>query len=287
MQGCGQRVVVAAIGVLTTGEISVLRTLFAREKPIIGMLHAPPLAGAPRYGGDWESVKVAVLRDAEALVEGGVDGLLLENFGDAPFYPFRVPAEVVAQMTALALEVRRRFEPAPLGINVLRNDGCAALAIAAAAGARFIRVNVLCGARVTDQGILEAVAHELLRDRARLGAASIRILADVDVKHSAPLAPRPLEEEARETLQRGGADALVVSGSATGAEVDVGHVNCVRLAAAGAPVLLGSGITAESLPRLYDHADGFIVGTWLKRDGVTANLVDRNRVRELVRQVPF
>lgn len=256
--------------------------LFRASKPVIGMLHAPPLAGSPRYGGSLEAVKAAVLRDAEALAEGAVHGLLLENFGDAPFYPRRVPAAVVAQMTALAVEVRRRFS-LPLGINVLRNDGQSALAVAAAVGAEFIRVNVLCGARVTDQGIIEGIAHDLLRDRAQLGAP-VKILADVDVKHSAPLAPRPIEEEARETLERGGADGLIVSGSATGAAADLGQAACVRIAARGAPVFLGSGITAETLPACLDAADGFIVGTWLKRDAVTTNPVDPARVRELMRQ---
>lgn len=264
---------------------SILKTLFSTTNPAIGMLHAPPLAGSPRYGGDWRALLAAVLRDAETLVQGGVHGLMLENFGDAPFYPRRVPAEVVAQMTALAVEVRRRFEGVPLGINVLRNDGQSALAVALAAGASFIRVNVLVGARATDQGVIEGIAHELLRDRARLGAASIRIFADVDVKHSAPLAARPIEEESRETLERGGADALIVSGSATGAAADLDHLRRVRQAAGGAPVLIGSGVTAHSISQYRDLADGFIVGTSLKRDGNVGSPIDPARVRDFMQQL--
>src|SRR5262249_12302675 len=148
--------------------------------PVIGVLHAPPLPGSPRFGGDTSAVLAAVLHDADALAAGGVDALLLENFGDAPFFPRRVPAATVAHMTALAAEVRRRFD-LPLGINLLRNDGCGALTVAQAVGGAFIRVNVLCGARVTDQGIIEGIAHRLLRDRAALGAEGVQILADVDV----------------------------------------------------------------------------------------------------------
>src|SRR5690606_13240725 len=114
-------------------------------------------------------------------------GLMLENFGDTPFYPRRVAAHTVAAMTAIAVEVRRQVD-LPLGINVLRNDGLSALGIAAASGADFIRVNVLSGARVTDQGIVQGIAHDLLRERRWLGAESVKILADVNVKHSAPLA---------------------------------------------------------------------------------------------------
>src|ERR1043165_8697312 len=161
-------------------------------KPVIGMLHLLPLPGAPRYGSPLGPGRSALLRDAELLAQGGVHGLMIENFGDAPFYPARVPAHVVAHMTALATEVKRKAPQLPLGINVLRNDGMSALAIAHAVGADYIRVNVLCGVRVADQGLLHGIAHDLLRLRAELGATRIKIFADVDVKHSAPLAARPL-----------------------------------------------------------------------------------------------
>ena len=253
------------------------------HKPVIGMLHLPALPGAPRFAGDPKALTQHVLRDAEALASGGVDGLMLENYGDLPFYPDRVPAYVVAQMTALACEVRRRFTHLPLGVNVLRNDGRSALAVAHASGAQFIRVNVLCGARVADQGILHGIAHDLLRERALLGAeSSVRIFADVDVKHSAPLAPRPLEDEVADTLHRGLADALIVSGSGTGRATDPGHVAAARAAAAGkAPVFVGSGVTVRSLPEYLPHADGFIVGSAFKAGNDPAQPVDPARVREI------
>src|SRR5688572_14016028 len=143
---------------------------------VIGMLHLPPLPGSPRHQprppGQLES---AVLQDADALAAGGVHGLMLENFGDVPFHPARVPPYVVAHMTAFAAAVRQRFSELPLGINVLRNDGQSALAIAAAVGASFIRVNVLCGARLTDQGIIQGIAHDLMRDRANLYATHVKV----------------------------------------------------------------------------------------------------------------
>ncbi|HXD50949.1 MAG TPA: BtpA/SgcQ family protein, partial [Burkholderiales bacterium] len=138
------------------------------RKIVIGMLHLPPLPGAPLFDGNLKRIRDSVLRDAETLATGGVHGLMMENFGDVPFYPDRVPASVVAQMTALACEVRGRVD-LPLGINVLRNDGRSALAVAHACGASFIRVNVLCGARVADQGLIQGIAHDLLRERALLG----------------------------------------------------------------------------------------------------------------------
>ncbi|MBL8850815.1 MAG: BtpA/SgcQ family protein [Planctomycetaceae bacterium] len=254
---------------------------WTEARPVIGMLHAPPLPGSPRYDGDWAGVVRHVLADLEALTAAGVQGLMLENFGDAPFFPDRVPGETIACLTRLAVEVRSRTE-LPLGINVLRNDGVAAIAVAAAADADFVRVNVLCGARVTDQGLLQGNAHEVLRARERLGARHIQILADVDVKHSAPLAPRPLAEEVEETLARGGADAIIVSGTATGALPDLQHVQAAKRAARSAPVIVGSGATSASLPELWPHADAFIIGSSFKADGVAANPIIAERVREVL-----
>jgi membrane complex biogenesis BtpA family protein len=260
---------------------SVIDSLFGSSQPLIGMLHAPPLPGSPEYGGDWPAVESHVLHDAQVLAESGMHGLLLENFGDAPFFPTRVPAATIAHLTALAASVRRRFS-LPLGINVLRNDARAALAIAHAAGAQFIRVNVLCGARVTDQGLVQASAHNLLRDRKALGALGVKIFADVDVKHSAPLAARPLEEEVQDLNFRGRADALIVSGQATGKPTDPEKLRAVRAAAASTPVLVGSGATAASLASYLPLADGVIVGSTLKREGRVHEPVDAARVKELV-----
>jgi membrane complex biogenesis BtpA family protein len=253
-----------------------------KEKVVIGMLHLAALPGSPLYGGSVAAVREAILRDAKLLAEGGVHGLMIENFGDTPFFPGRVPAHVVAHITAIAAEVRRAAPQLPLGINVLRNDGLSALAVAHAVGASHIRVNILCGARVADQGLLQGIAHELLRLRSELRAESIKIFADVDVKHSAPLAQRPIVDEVDDTLHRGMADALIVSGAGTGKPTDPEKVKLVKLAAKGAAVFLGSGVTPATLPALLPHADGFIVGTYFKKDGVSTNAVDPKRVRELM-----
>ena len=251
------------------------------EKPLIGMIHLGPLPGSPRAGREGLNPVIArALSDADALVAGGCQALMLENFGDAPFFPGSVPGHVVAAMTRVASEVARRI-PLPLGINVLRNDGLAALAIAAAVGAKFIRVNVLTGARVTDQGLIQGIAHDLTRERVRLGAEDIAILANVDVKHSAALATRPLHDEVKDALARGMADAVIVSGSGTGAGVDLDKLALVKKAAGNAPVLIGSGATAATLATLARHADGFIVGTATKYHGDVLAPVELARVQEL------
>ena len=250
------------------------------RKVVIGMVHLLPLPGSPRFGGDVGAIRTAALRDADALAAGGVDGIMMENFGDVPFYPARVPASVVAHMTTIAADLRRAVD-LPLGINVLRNDGQSALAIAHAVGAAFIRVNVLCGARVTDQGVIQGIAHDLLRERAQLGAHDVKILADVNVKHSAPLAARPLVDEVDDTIERGLADGVIVSGAGTGKPTDPQHVRAVKGTAGDTPVFIGSGVSAANVER-FDAADGFIVGTAFKRNGDVSEPVDVERVRAFV-----
>jgi uncharacterized protein len=245
------------------------------------MLHLPPLPGSPRHAVPPRDILTTVLRDAQALADNGISALMLENFGDVPFYPARVPAHVVAQMTAIAVEVRRRF-PLPLGINVLRNDGQSALAVALASGSDFIRVNVLCGARVTDQGLIQGIAHDLLRDRQTLGAEHIKIFADVDVKHSAPLAPRALADEIDDHIHRGLADALIISGAGTGKPTDVEKVKSAKSAAPKSPIVIGSGITAQTIQNYLEVADAFIVGTALKSAGDVNNPIDAARVKALI-----
>lgn len=249
---------------------------------VIGMIHLPPLAGSPRFSGDWRRVQERVLADANALVSGGIGAMMLENFGDVPFYPGRVPAETIAQMTALAALVKSETD-LPLGINVLRNDGQSALAIAQAVGADFIRVNVLSGARLTDQGIIQGIAHELLRDRVRLRAEKVAILADVDVKHSAPLANVPLRQEVADLIERGGADGVIVTGSATGQPTSPAKVQEVKHLAGNVPVFVGSGVSEQNLADFLPFAQGFIVGTAFKENGDPDNPVAPDRVRSFMR----
>lgn len=257
-----------------------LSELFAIPTPVIGMLHVPALPGSPANTERFDAIRDWVLRDAEALVQGGVDGLLIENFGDAPFYPHRVPAHTVAFLAVLAREVKARHA-APLGVNVLRNDGLAAMAVATASGADFIRVNVYTGARLADQGILEGEAHRIQRCRRAL-ASGVRVFADVAVKHSAALAARDLADEIEDTVSRGGADAIIISGGATGRPASLDDLKTARMAAGAAPVLAGSGVSILTLAAMLSHCDGAIVGTTLKKDAVTTNPVDPLRVREFM-----
>lgn len=248
---------------------------------LIGVIHLPPLPGSPRWGGDLGAVAESTAADARALADAGFDAVVVENFGDAPFEPGTVPAVTVAAMTRCAMAVRAAAPRLALGINVLRNDALAALAVAVASEATFIRVNVHIGARVTDQGLIEGRAHETLRVRRSLGAENVMLLCDVDVKHSAPLGARPIEEEAHDLVERAAADAVLVTGSGTGRGASREDLERVA-AAVRAPVLVASGVTEASLPELA-RAHGVIVGSCLRKDGVAGSPVDPARAASFAR----
>ena len=226
-------------------------------------------------------VVAAAVADARALIEGGMDALLIENHGDTPFTPGRVEPATVAALAVVAHEVRSALPGATLGINVLKNDARSALAVACAVGARFIRVNVHAGAVVADQGLVQSDAYHTLRDRRLLGA-DVKIFADVGGKHAVPLGPTDLEQTARDLVHRGLADALVVSGAATGQVTPLADVKRVRSAVPDVPILIGSGVTAETAAELLSVADGLIVGTSVKRGGDVRQPVERTRVEKLV-----
>jgi membrane complex biogenesis BtpA family protein len=261
-------------------------SLFADDtQPVIGMVHLPALPGAPKYDGDRAAIAEAATRDARRLAAGGVDAIMVENFGDAPFYPDDVPKHVVASMTRATRAVVETVD-VPVGVNVLRNDADAALSVAAAAGGDFVRVNVHTGARVTDQGVIDGAAHETMRLRERIDA-DVALLADHDVKHSAPIAARGFTAESvADGVERGLADAVVVSGTGTGHETDRSDLeHAVERRDANdlnTPILVGSGVTADTAGEILDLADGVIVGTALKEDGDVGKPVSEARVRELV-----
>ncbi|WP_297475071.1 BtpA/SgcQ family protein [Thermococcus sp.] len=246
------------------------------KKPLIGMVHLKPLPGSYLYDGDLGGIVEAALRDAKTIEKAGFDAVMVENFGDVPF-PKYVDKTTVAAFTAVAKAIRDEIS-LPLGINVLRNDGIAAYSIAYAVKADFIRVNVLSGVAYTDQGVIEGIAHELARLR-KLLPSRIKVFADVHVKHAVHFGD--FEDSLRDTVERGLADAVVVSGKATGKPVDIEKLALAKRISP-VPVLVGSGTTYDNLPRLWSYADGFIVGTWIKRDGRVENEVSLERARKLV-----
>ncbi len=246
------------------------------RKLLIGMVHLKPLPGSYLYEKNFDEVIDHAVSEAKKLEKTGFDAVMVENFNDVPF-PKTVEKITVAAMSVIAKAIREEIS-LPLGINVLRNDGIAAYSIAYAVKADFIRVNVLSGVAYTDQGIIEGIAHELAKLRKAL-PSKIKVFADVHVKHAYHFGD--FEEALNDTIERGLADAVIISGKRTGGEVDLEKLKKAK-ELSNVPVLVGSGTSYDNLPKLWKYADGFIVGTWIKKEGKTKNDIDVERAKHLV-----
>ncbi len=257
-----------------------LTQTFKTARPIIGVVHLLPLPTSPRWGGSLRAVLDRAEQETTALASGGVDGIIVENFFDAPFTKESVNPAVVSAMS-LIVQRLMNLVTLPIGINVLRNDARSAMAIATCVQAQFIRVNVLTGVMATDQGLIEGNAYELLRYRRELGS-DVKILADVLVKHARPLGSPNLTTAVQETIDRGLADGVILSGWATGSPPSREDLELASAAANGTPVFIGSGADWENIPNLIQAADGVIVSSSLKRRGNIAQPIDPIRVSQFV-----
>lgn len=252
------------------------------SRPLLGVVHLRALPSANRHES-MATVLRDALRDGATYARGGFDGLVIENFGDAPFHKGTaadpVPPDVPAALALVAHLLRERTG-LPVAINCLRNDAYAALGAAAVAQARWIRVNVLTAAMVTDQGIIEGEAARWFAYRRQLHS-DVEVLADLMVKHATPLAPVAVADAARDLAERSGASGMVLSGRRTGAPVDVAFFDTVRAAVGDFPIWIGSGLDMATAASLWPRCDGAIVGTFCKRGGRVEAPVDLRRVRAL------
>ena len=250
-----------------------MTTLFSRSKTVIGVIHVGALPGTPR-GSQSVSELVALARqEAKLYREAGVDGVIVENMHDVPYLRGEVGPEIVAAMTAVGIAVKAECG-FPVGVQILAGANIEAMAVAHAAGLDFIRAEGYAYAHVADEGLIEASAAQLLRYRKLIGASRVQVWADVKKKHAAHAITSDVSlGETAETVEFMGADCVIVTGSATGkapkvADVQEAKSHC-RL-----PVFLGSGITENNLAEFYDHADGFIIGSAFKCDGLWSNTID-------------
>ncbi len=246
------------------------------------MVHLPALPGSPNAGGSFRETIHFAQREAKLLEACGFDGILVENLGDTPYFPEAVPNETVAAMAIIADRLKSQTR-LPVGINVLRNDARAAIVIAMAAQLSFIRVNVLTGAVVTDQGLIQGQAHHLLRLRKNLQSEPVAIFADLRVKHAAPLVERDLAQEIEEYFERAMCSAIIVSGAGSGKPVEVEFLRRVRGIVPHQPVIVGSGLNLENAAAMLAFAEGAIVGTAIKTEGKIHNAIDQKRAEALVK----
>ncbi len=267
---------------ITSKPADLVRTMFG-AKALIGVVHCPPFPGSPRYdGASLETIYERCLADARAYIEGGMNGLIIENHGDVPFLK---PEDIGPETTgflAVATDRILRATGVPVGVNVLANAPIPAFAVAAASGASFIRVNQWANAYVANEGFVEGRAGEALRYRAALRAGEVKVFADSHVKHGshAIVADRSVAELTRD-LAFFDADAVIATGQRTGNAATLEEIDDVG-GATTLPLLVGSGVTSENVARILERVDGVIVASSLKRDGDWWNEVEIARVRALV-----
>ncbi len=251
---------------------------------LIGMIHVRALPGTPASKVEVARIAVLAAMEARALAEAGFDAMLIENMHDAPYVMAPHDPVIVSAMTAAALAVRAAVPELPLGVQVLARGEREALAVALASGASFIRCENFVFSHVADEGLMvEAAAGPLLRYRRSIGAEDIAIYADIQKKHAshAITGDLPIDEHAR-GAEFSGADGVIVTGQSTGRPASVSDLELVR-GATKLPLLVGSGVDAESVGELLRIADGVIVGSSIKLGGEWANSIDPKRAAALVK----
>jgi uncharacterized protein len=260
----------------------VIKNIFGVNRALIGVIHVGGLPGTPSHDRSLTRVVEEAVAEARMYSSAGFHGLLIENTHDRPYLKGAVGPEIVASLTVIGHEIRRAVPSAPLGVQVLAGANQAALAVALACGASFVRVEGFVFAHVADEGIIESSAAALLRYRRTIGAEGIRIFADIKKKHSAHAmtADVGLVETAK-AAEFFLVDGVIVTGISTGEPTDAAEVRAVATAI-NAPVLVGSGVTSANLGD-YESADALIVGSDVKRDGLWSNPLDESRTRALAR----
>jgi len=263
-------------------KILRLNEIFRKKgKVIIGMVHLKPLPGSPLWEDNLEKVIELAIRDAKALQDGGVDGIIIENFWDRPYRPRVTEPETIVAFTVVAKEVMKNVS-IPVGLNVLRNSAVEAAAIAYVLGAKYIRVNAYVEPIVSDSGIIQPAAPELLRYMKKLDM-ELGILADIFVKHATSMRRESIDELVLDAFDRGLASAVIITGRKTGMPPAMEDLRSAYELGAG-PILLGSGLNVKNI-ELLEYVDGAIVGTYFKKNGKIDQPVDRERVRALIKRI--
>jgi uncharacterized protein len=253
----------------------VVRSLFSAPRALIGVVHVGALPGTPEAREPLARVAERAAAEAQVYQAHGFHGLMIENMHDRPYLKGAVGPEIVAAMTAIGLEVRRAAT-LPLGVQVLAGANLEAMAVAQACGAAFVRAEGFVFAHVADEGIIESSAGRLLRYRKAIGADGVRVFVDIKKKHSAHAITSDVDlVETAHAAEFFLADGLIVTGVATGRAADAAEVRAVA-EHVGLPTLVGSGITADNVAR-YAAADAYIVGSWLKGEGLWTNPPDPAR----------
>lgn len=263
-----------------------LMDIFKVDKPVIGDVHLPPLPGSPKhkYTSTINDILEFVVREARIYAEGGLDGIIIENYGDMPYYPHKVGPETIAVMTYITSEVKKQVN-IPIGIQVLRNDAEAAISVAHAVGGKFIRINVITEETVGEDGSIHSRAYDIHRFRKALGSENVKIFADIE--HYVIPPTRDIADVAENLAHGSLADVIVISGGLTARKPDIRDIERIksRRLLSNTPIFVAGGINKDNVQSYLKICDGIIIATSLKVDGISTNPTDPQRVKEFMKRV--
>jgi membrane complex biogenesis BtpA family protein len=265
-----------------------IKTIFNTNKPVIGMVHLQPLPGSPLYINKKSSVERLLntaISEAMMLYENEVDGIQIENTWDYPYVKgTQLGYETISVMTAAAIKIKEKIQ-IPIGINCHLNASLAALAIAKAVDAKWIRVFEFVNTYISNSGIIEAIGPTLMRYRKTINAEEINLLCDANVKQGSHfiISDRTLVEQCNDIYVNGG-DAIIITGHATGKSPDVDTVKCIS-DQIKLPIFIGSGVNLDNISDFLKYCDGFIIGSYFKKNNNWKNEIDINKIKDFMRLV--
>jgi len=251
------------------------------SKLVIGMIHVDALPGTPRYGGNVNQIIRNAIEEALIYKNAGIKGIMIENMHDVPYLNNSAGPEITSTMAIIAYEIKRQTNLF-VGIQILAAANQEAIAIAHSANLDFIRAEGFVFAHVADEGIIESNAGSLLRYKKQIGADHVMVFTDIKKKHSSHSLTSDVSiVDTAKAAEFFLSDGIVITGSATGEEVDISELNDLKQNS-NLPIVIGSGITSDNICKYYNLADLFIVGSYFKKNGNWKNKVDKERVEKLL-----
>jgi len=264
--------------------MNLWKNIFPKPKPLIGMIHVQALPGTPNSSFQIQKIIELAVRDALIYEKSGLDGIILENMHDIPYLNKTAGPEITSAMTAIACAVRQAVK-LPIGIQILAAANKEALAVALSAELQFIRAEGFVYGHIADEGYIDCCAGELLRFRRQIEAQHIAVFTDIKKKHSAHSITADVSiGETASAAEFFLSDGLIVTGTATGREILLDDL-IEAMKHTSLPVLIGSGITADNIEKFWSLADGFIIGSYFKEDGLWSNPLSETRIKEFIKRI--
>jgi len=261
----------------------MLESTFGARKPIVGMVHFLPLPGSPLYDADGGMSRIVDHASADilALQSGGIDAVMFGNEGDRPYLLKATPESLAAMASAIG-EVKHLIDR-PFGVDYLW-DPVASVALAVASGATFAR-EIFTGVYDSDMGLWAPDGAAALRLRSQSGREDLKLLFNINAEFASPVGTRTISERAASAVFSSLADIVLVSGPMTGQPAESGDLKLVKEALPDTPVFANTGVKIENVADVLKIADGAVVGTHFKKDGITWNAVDKERVARFMEKV--